>query len=781
MFKLFIYPSFIQFRKNKGSCITNILSFSIAIGILLIVGLYLKYEYNFDNSQSKKDNIYRLEIGNWAPLPPGIKEIIKNENCIKNFTRLSFLDKWEPYILNTENDKSFYSFNHFVWADTSIFNILTFKFNNGSSLKSLASNEIFLSTSTANKIFGNTNAINQIIYYRNGIPFTIKGVFEDIRHSHLQFDAIGSMEHLEQRYGKEWMTMLDDDWAYPYYLLLNSNQKPDEVEKRIESIIIERGVWDKAEIKLTPISELYLYDKVEIGKGYHKSGDIKLIYTIISISLFILLISIVNYINLSTATIKQRIPEIFIKRTIGAKRNQIFIQFIIETVTILIISLFFGFLIAETLCPLFNNLFVTNLQISDYYLIPVILSLILVSIFLGILSGIYPAFILTRISPTSIKNEASYSNIRKPVLRKILMIFQFCLSSFLIIVSLFINEQITYLKSSNVGFKKENIITLKLNPEINKSKEVFRSKVLVLPEITKLSYSCRVPGEHQWVWSITINGEKKVVNVNAIDPDFIDLYGLNILEGRNFSWERTGDKNNLFLFNEAAKKQFNLDKVTEVQVTEAANGPGSIIGLIEDFNFSSAKENVSPTLYYWLDWPHNRISIQFNNSNFQKSIIKVEKIWDELVTYYPFEYEILEDVYDNQYQEEEILIQYFIYLALVAIFIALMGLYAITRFITNSKTKIMGIHKVLGASSSDIFRMLFKEITIGLLISFIISIPISVLFLRKWMHNFANKTSFDWWIFALSGLILFVIATSTIYYHIFKLSRENPVDSLRYE
>lgn len=478
------------------------------------------------------------------------------------------------------------------------------------------------------------------------------------------------------------------------------------------------------------------------------------------------------------------------RKVVGASRRQLISQFLLESVLASGLALIFGFLLAELSSPTFNRLISVHLTASSFFKFPYPLLFISGIIGLGLITGIYPAFYLSSFSPqTALKGQLTRGT-KAARLRKGLIVFQFSISLILLVATTTIFRQLNFMKRADLGFEKEYIVTLDLNRQLDTKKKVLKDELLKNRNITDVTFSCRVPGEIMWNWTTRIGEQRATVDVNAVDPDFFPTYRIEMVEGRNFSWEIHSDKSNRIVANEAAVKLFELDSPVGQRVDGLPNqsGVGQIIVVVKDFHFNSLHSKINPVFFYWLDWPHNKVSVRISlskpnasHSEIERTIGYIKEKWEGLCPDYPFAYSFLDESFDKQYKREERLSEIFISFAALAIFIACLGLFGITSFMTERRTKEIGVRKVLGATVPEIVFLLSMEFTKWVLIANVIAWPVAYLAMHRWLQNFAFRTAIGAGVFVLSAFLALVIALLTVSYQSIKAAVANPVDALRYE
>jgi len=777
-------------KRQKGYSVINIAGLSIGIALFILIMLFVLNEHSYDRFNEKFDRIHRIELGSGCVMPTGIAHFLAGQIPeIEEIVRF-YPSFGKEYLI--KHDGNYLKIRNFVFADSSVFKVFTFPFATGipeNALKDPFS--LVITERTAERIFGTENPIGRTIFIDNKWNFTITGVIRNVEKSHLPIDAIASFDSLLDIWDVDDFSQLEDDYAYPTYVLLPEEHDATAVGQKINGWFKERlNLKEGSGFKLRPLKGLYFANQRLMGDHYQRNGNWQLIQVFILVAVFILVIAGINFINLSTSRASNRAREVGIKKVVGASRKQLVSQFLFESVLTTGIALVSGFIIAEVLLPVFNNIISGNLTIKEFLTLPILLMFMCCAVVLGILAGIYPALYLSAFVPNVVLKGVLTKGRKAAKFRKALIVFQFAVSIVLIIATLGVLKQLNFMKNADLGFNKDHILVLNHNRNLWEKKSVLRNELLKHPNISQVSFSCRVPGETMWNWSPKIKGKTATISVNAIDPDFFQTYDVEMVEGRNFSWTIGADRDNRFIVNEAALSFFDLDSPLGQSVESVPNGDGQgeIIGVVKDFHFNSLHAKINPVIFYWLDWPHSKVSVKisFGNrtastSEMRNTIRHIKKKWGELCPDYPFEYSFLDESYDLQYKSEEKLSEAFIRFALLAVFIACLGLFALAAFTAEQRTKEIGVRKVLGASSSQIVLLLTREYAKWILVANIIAWPVALYAMNTWLKNFAYRTSLGAGIFLLSAMTAMIVALFTVIFQSTKAAFADPIDALRFE
>lgn len=788
MVKTFFTFSLRNLKKHKILSIINLAGLSVSMGLFLLVFLFIRSEWRVDRFQERYDRICRLEYNDSCVLPSGILPLLEGKIPeIQNAVRLD-----SPNKTVAKYKGEVYSLNRTIFADPSLFQIFTLPLVKGDAETALSAPfNVILTETTARIIFGNENPVGRRLRVDERYDLTVTGVFRDLKDFHFPFDAAASFSSIGKMFGQKALTRLYDGFQHPTYLLLRGeNSLPAASEKINTYLKKELKLNFTGEFKLRPLKDIYFYSKTLLGDQYHLHGSLQALRVFFAAAVLVILMAAVNFINLSTSKAARRAKEVGLKKVVGSSRSLLALQFLMESVLLSILALLTGFLTAQILLPLFRRIFDKPLNLNVYFSGPFPLLVIGGTLLLGLAAGIYPAFFMSSFRPADVFRGNIGHRGKGTGLRKTLIVFQFSMAALLILASLVVFKQLRFMKNAGLGFDKENILILDLNRGLRSRKTAFKNELLRHSRITDVTYSCRIPGENMWSWGVEYGGEEKGVFVNAVDPDFIQTYGLRIAAGRNIHWEQRADKANRLILNQAAVRHLGMESPLGKNLTSLPNGDGqgTVIGVLEDYHFNSLHTAIKPEIYYWLDWPHSRISLKLGRTDggitktgLTETISHIKKTWMEFCPNYPFTFSFLDESFDRQYKHEEKLKGLFTLFTGFAVFISCLGLLGLTGHMVETRTKEIGIRKVLGSSSAGIVMLLSREYTRLMFISFMTAFPLGAWFLHRWLQDFAYRTEIGLWEFLLAGFISLLVSFLTVVFQSGKAASASPVKGLRYE
>jgi putative ABC transport system permease protein len=760
-----------NFKKNVNTTLIKILGLVISIAAVIIIWSFVNYENKFDKGIPDSDLIFRLET-NWASMPSFLGDAI-NKNLTNQVTgtRLNF---WGDVGILANNNP--FNIKDFTFADSTFFKVFQLEFIAGESKGALDQPfSLVLSESLSRRLFGSTDIIGKIIRFENQYDFTVTGVIKDQAFLHFKTDMLASIISLEHiRYKgvlKEY-----DGWSYPTYVRYSEDISKARSEKIVLDLLKKVGYIES--FKLRPFSKIYYSPEVE-NEVVTKHGNILYNKILIAVSIFILLLAAVNFINLTIANALARSKEVCIKKILGVSLLNLILQFIFETFLLVLISLAVSFFLLWLLNPLLIKVTQFPISLVDLSTPTNILLFGGAAMTFIIIAGIYPSYYISTYNTNkkSLAGRSGHNGVRNG-----LIVFQNFVSISLICCTLIANKQFQYMNTKDLGFNKSNIVVLKINSQLKSRLDLFKERLLKYPEINNVSYSSRIPGNYWGSWCcVKIEGKENKYFNNYVDPDYLKTLEIKIKEGRNFSMNNPADLKATYLINETAVKLYDL-KNPIGQIILPGNGiKGEIIGIIYDFHYRGLNYQQSPLLLFYTTDYLNYINVKTSENNLYGALERIKSIWEEICPAFAFEYNFLDETYNLQYKPERKFENLLFSFALLAILIASIGLFGLSIHTTIRRTKEIGIRKINGAKVTEVMVILNKDFTIWVAISMVLAFPASWYAMDKWLNNFAYKTELSWWIFALAGMLALGIALLTVSFQSWRAATRNPVEALRYE
>jgi putative ABC transport system permease protein len=794
-----------SFKRQRAYVIINILGLAIGIACSLLITLYVINEASYDRFNEKQDRIFRVilngKIGeqeiNGAYTPAIMGPTLPEEFPeVEDFLRMNGMG---PSVV--EYEQQIFTEDHIIEVDSSFFNFFSIPVIRGNPDNLLNSpHKVVLSESTAKKIFGDENPIDRMIKIGSDtVRYVVTGVMQDVpSNSHFEASMLTSFLTNPRSKRPEWMSN-----SFALYLLLRPNSDYSTVDSKFTELVAKyvgpelqryTGVTIEEFISQGNVYRFYLQKLTDIHldntvEGQFKAPtDPKYLIIFASIAILIVVIAAINFMNLATAQASRRAKEVGIKKIGGSTRGMLITQFLTESFILVFIALIFALLIIKLSLPYFNDLLGTKLELglfAAWYTIP---ALLLFTLLVGIMSGSYPAFFLSSFSPYEVLKGSARNSRSNGKLRRVLVVFQFAVSILLIIGTLIMNRQIRYMLNKDVGFNKEQLIVIERAHVVGNRMKSFKESVKTLPGVVNIASSTAIPGRTNNTNGYMIEGRKDETYLMAtswVDYDFIDTYEMKLDTGRFFDQSFTTDDQACVL-NESAVKNFSitdLEKTRMLGIGDSGPEAYPIIGVVQNFNFQSLRNPIQPYILmlqgegnYW-----GYITVRLSPANYQATINAIEEIWKEYSTNAPLQYYFLDADFDKMYSQEKQSAQMAMIFSLLAIFIAALGLFGLTSYTVEQRTKEIGVRKAMGSSIAGIYVEISKEIVLLVSISALIAWPVIYFYAGKWLENFYYKINLSIFSFIAGLVIALSIALITISYRVIKAARVNPAQSLKYE
>ena len=789
MFKNYLKTGWRNLKKHKAFSIINITGLAVGLSCCLLILLYIKNELSYDRFHKNADNIYRVLMNqHWNPwqgktiwnVTPGAFA----PACQNDFPEVVYATRVKNRRALVTLEDKYFNESSFLYVDPEFLKIFSFPLILGDPETAL--NEPFtvlLTEEMSRKYFGNENPIGQIININKTYDCRVTGVMENVpENSHLQFDFLCSFSSLLSIQGNEWLSGWRSN-SPQSYILLRNGRDPDLLQEKFPEFIKKyREDWEKADFLLQPLTRIQLY-----STKFHDfvRGDIKHIYFLSAIAMIIMLIACFNYMNLATARATTRIKEVGLRKVIGADRQNIIRQFMGESLSFSFLSLFLAFGLAFFFLPLFNTLIRRNLQFFQLFDGPTPLFIFSLALIIGLISGSYPALYLSSFQPSRILQDKHGTKTRGSArLRGILVVVQFSISVILIICTLVVGKQLNYLRNTDLGFKREEILNVYIqDPSLRKSPETLKNHLLQYPGIKDVLVTQSLPNTISSnsvftdpSWAGKTGTGTFYVNWGWVDYNFLDFFGIELLKGRTFSKDHPTDRD-AYIINEMAAKVIGWEDPIGKQLNK-----GTVIGLVKDFHYRPLRTEIEPMALSLMESNEARyFSIKVRSDGLTDTLAFIGAKWKEFSPGYPFVYSFLDERLGRLYRSEKHLLQIFNNFAVLAVLLSCLGLFGLALFSADRKTKEIGIRKVLGASIPQILLLISKEFIRWLLLANAIAWPIAYYAMHKWLDAFAYKTTLDALPFALAGAVSLGIALLTVSFQSLRSATANPVDSLRYE
>lgn len=805
--------------KHKFYSFINVAGLATGIAACLVIILFIQNELSYDRHYKNADRIhrvngeirfggnhYKLAVASAPFADAAVQTFPEIEAAVRFRTRGSYLVKRKE---TADNIKE----NDVVWTDSTFFKVFSVPVVEGNPSRALTEpNSVAISKKLADKYFPDGNVLGQSMILDNHMNVTVTAVFNDMPLAgHFHYDILIAMAGLEEAQQENFMSN-----NFNTYFLLKPGVDAKALEQKFPAFL-EKHVGPQAavvlggdfsmekfkaagniwEYTLMPVTDIHLRSDLTAELG--PNGDITYVYLFSAIALFILSIACINFMNLSTARSANRAKEVGVRKVMGSLRSHLVRQFLLESVLLSLGSFVVALALAWLFLPVFNSLSQKDLAIP--FTDPAFYGLLgIAAVFIGSLAGLYPSFFLSAFKPANVLKGNVSLGMRSGWIRSSLVVFQFVISIFLVIATITVNRQLNFIQNKKIGFKKDQVLVVNDAYALGNNIQSFKDEVVKNNFIKSGSISGFIPVSGGWrsdntYWpEDTEPTEETMVGMQTwdVDYDYVKTMGMNIIDGRDFSIDFPSDSSGIIM-NQSALKFFHYENDPigkKISTFDGNNPDGSpdrnslkswtIIGVVEDFHFESLKQNISPLALFLRKSP-GTVIFSFTAANSQDVITVIEKTWKTFAPGQPFQYSFLDEDFGRMYVTEQRLGNTFAVFAGLAILIACLGLFALTAFTAEQRTKEIGIRKVLGASVTSIVLLLSKEFGKLILIAFVLAAPIAWYAINWWLKSYTYKVEIGILVYVVAGLFAFSIAWITMSYQSIRAARNNPVTSLRSE
>ncbi|NEU70217.1 FtsX-like permease family protein [Spirosoma agri] len=785
--------------RQKTYSLLTLLGLASGMTCSLLLGLYVYDELTFDQYHTNAANIYRLNVQvKWddndmnmaigsAPMGPALRQEYPE---IRNVLRI----KTDNGLLVRVGTKALYA-NNVIYADSSLFSFFDYAFIEGNPRTStLTPNSIVLTRKLAMALFGRTTELlGKPVRVKDEQVLTVAGVIGDVpANHHLNFEAIIPYSNTQLNAIKldKW-----DNFGSATYVLLHPNSDARQLESKMPAFYrkyIARAIGDDTGKGVTflmsfqPLASMHLHSSHLLGVGAGNGGNIAYVYTFSIIGLFILLIAIVNYVNLATARSAGRAREIGVRKAVGSLRRQLVGQFLAESTLLTMLALLLSLLLLQLILPFFNAAAAKSLSLNLWN--PQLSGLLAgFGLLIGLVSGLYPAFVLARFNPVLVLKGTFSTGSSGLFLRKSLVVLQFTVSIIMIVGTLVVYRQLQYMQHTQLGFNQEQVIALPLkSPAVQRSVGVLKATLSQNSAIERVSLTSGSVGgdmNNKTTFSFySARGKEQPINTEyfSVDHSFLDVLQIGLREGRNFSPKLGSDSTGAVLVNEAMLKRLGWKDRT-AGLVEFNDKRIPVAGVIRDFHLRSLRSQIEPLVLVLHEDQGDKLLIRIKPQNVATALAYIEKTYKTINPDQPFEYTFLDQTFADQYRADERKGNLFLAFSGMAIFIACLGLFGLVTFTAEQRTKEIGVRKVLGASVPSIVALLAQDFLKLVVVAILIASPIAWWAMSRWLQDFAYRVTLSWWLFGLAGLLAVGIALLTVSFQSIRAALVNPVKSLRSE
>lgn len=798
-FKIFLR----NLRKYKGYTFINVVGFAIGLASCIMITMYVLNELSYDKFYENADRIYRVALHRIYPNREvfyGITPVPLAKTLESDYPEVVHATNFRRFqdVVVKYQDKVFRE-NRGLLAAPNFFTVFSLPLNEGDPATVLAEpNSIVLTEAIAQKIFGEEDPLGKVLTVMGDRDFTVTGISGNVpSNSHFHFDFIVSYLTFPEAYNYQiWTQMIDYT-----YVLLRENAAAEALETKFPDMVLKYTAprWEQTQgipykeyqaagndyiYFLQPIRGIHLRSKLQWEM--EPNSDINYIYIFSITAAFILIIACINFINLSTARSAGRAKEVGIRKVVGAHRRKLVDQFLLESILLSTFSLVIALLFVRLALPQFNRIAGKQLTFglsSNWLLLP---GMIVFALGVGIIAGFYPAFFLSAFRPAAVLKGKLLIGLTNTRIRSGLVVFQFFISTTLIICTIAIHKQLGFLVNKDLGFDKENVLLINRAGRLREQRDAFRQELLSSPDILNVAFGRAPGGPYEYAKGVFEDASdpskaKPILYYMGVDYEFLDTLKIELVAGRNFSRE-FGEEENSILINEAAAKAYGWEEAVGQLIIPSGEDetPSIVIGVIKDYHFESLNRSIAPLIIRcWHNGPPNCVRIK--SRDIPATIAFIKETWERFVPEEPFECSFLDEdivaLYKAEYTSRTI-IQIF---SVLAIIIACLGLFGLAAFTAEQRTKEIGIRKVLGISVFGVIGLLSKEFIRWVGISVVMAWPVAWLAVRSWLGNFAYRVHIGVDVFILGGILALLIAMVTVSFQAVKAALTDPVDSLRYE
>ncbi len=790
MIKNYVTVALRNLRKHKAYSFINITGLAIGMACSILILLWVRDELSFDRFHANAAQIHRVyrdeavtAPGSGSALtPPPMAAAFKKD--FPEVLKATRFGSWKRRLV--ANGERSFTETGYMHADPDFFGMFSFPFVKGDPGAAFSEPySVVLTESAAAKYFGTEDPMGRSLTIDRTFDVLVTGIVQDPpANSSLTFAMLSPFRILLTRY-------IGDDnsenWgfnSFGTYLLLARNVRTADFNAKLDGYLQRYVEEDTDRLAVQPLTDIHL--RSTLGHDLAGKGSIKYVWIFSALALLILAIASINFMNLTTARSANRAREVGMRKVVGARRPQLVRQFFAESILMSLLALVAALILVELFLPPFNTLSGKEIATDWPGNLSVLLGCLALSFITGVLSGIYPAFFLSAFRPIRVLKGALRTAGGGSAFRKSLVIVQFALSVFLITGTAVISRQLTYMRNKDLGFHKERIVHLRLFGELTGKYPVIKERLLQNPDVLSVTASLALPtnirnspGTPEWEGKGP--DAKMEIKADFVDFDYVETFGIPIVEGRSFSREFATDPDEAYLVNEEAVRRMGLEPPAVGRRFAFWGNEGRIVGVMKDAHFQPFQQKIEPLVFkIFPDW-FSFVYIKIRAGDTAASLASIERTWTSLDLGYPFEYRFLDEDFDTLYRTEARMGTLFRTFAALAVFIACLGLFGLASFMAEQRTKEIGIRRILGASVTGITAMMSRDFAKWVLAANIVAWPAAWFFMGRWLRGFAYRAELSVWSFVVSGAIALAIALLTVVTLSMRAASANPAEALRYE
>ena len=788
MFRNYLKVALRNFRRQKVFSFINVVGLSVGMTVSILIFLLVRYERSYDTFHKNAATLYRVVDEDYSTTSANLGQALKQEFPeIKHTARVVKLGGF------LRNEKGYFSGTDIQCVDPDFFNIFSYPLMTGILPNPLEQPfQVLITQELAVRLFGNNDPVGQTLNYNNRFDFSVQGVLQNIpENSHMKFDMLVSMLTYKALLGPDYEYFLDRWGSHDYwtYIRLQDNINSKQLEDKFPQFETQYKDQEKMDLFLQPVQNIHLSGNLRFE--IETNTDSRNLYFLSTIALLILLIACFNFMNLATAQVTKRSKEVGLRKVVGSSRWQLIRQFFGESMVFSLVAMGFSLLIVRISLPAFNSFIQRNLEFDIFNDTGILAIFLGTALFTGFVSGCYPALFLSSFQPMRILKGGKFGSKKSLIFRNVLVVFQFSITIFLIFGSLIIFNQLRFLKDKSFGNIEDPIVNILLSDVVLRSNPILMENELRKnPQILDLTSSYNLPISIPTGNSVTWDGqteeEKFIIRQTNVDYNFIDFYDIKIVKGRTFNKENSTDKSQAVLINETAARRIGWEDPIGKRINYGVNERMVVIGVMKDFNFKPLYDEIEPLAVSLLQDSGyfggvNYISVKISADLLPQTLKFFEKTWEKLSSRYPLSYSFLDESIEARYQTEQKMGKSITYMAVIAIFLACMGIFGLSLFTVEERTKEIGIRKILGATASNIVFILSKEFVRWVVLGAFLTFPIAWFVMNKWLQNFAYRTNIGVNAFAYALTLSIVVAFLAVSFQSIRAALGNSVNAIRHE
>ncbi len=776
-------------RKHKAHTFLNLMSLSVGLASFIFIFIYIKGELSYDKFHEDSDRVHRVVIdllesdGKVLPdatTPPALAYALKNDLPEVEATVRLFPNWGNKFLIGATEDKKFYE-EGMIRTDSTFFEVFSFPFLHGDPSNALdAPDKMVITRSAALKYFNKENAIGETltIYGQENQVKRISGVIEDVPiNSHFKFDFLSRLDfgNIDQNWGF---------WNFYTYVKLGKGSGLEEFQSKLAPFYkTARPEQERyAPIYAQRLTDIHLTSNLKWELEANGSKDN--IYIFGALALFVLLISCINYLNLTVADSLRRLKEVGVRKVFGAHKKSLISQFLIEALVTVLIAVIAGGILAEVLFKNLGDVLGREVSILQIENLKVFAGIAFIGLLFGIMAGLYPALHMSSFKVSNaVKGVVGSQGRSAKGLRKTLLVVQFAISTFMIVGTLVVFKQLKHVQNIDLGFSSEQVLVIE-NAQVTGNQKTFKSELAKLPNVSGVGASSGIVGGLNWTTTLGYP-DGVLLNFVITEPEFIDVMDFEFVAGRNFSREFATDASGTnIIVNEQGLKELGLTledvgKSVPMSIQNDTIQNGVILGVVKDFHFANFKSEIKPFGFYFRDRTEGNLGVKFSTTNLTETLAQIESVWYEVANGAPFEHYFLDENFATLNAQESKLSSILLYLTALAVFIAFMGMFAMANMTIKDRLKEIAIRKVLGASVSGVSKMITQRFLILVLLANAIAIPLAYYMMQQWLEGFAYRTNIGFMMFVLALASTLGVAWITVGYQSMRAAIINPIKNLR--